>query len=264
MAESENWSLATEAKGTVLRERRVVGIREECSQEFQLPDYMGDVKRLLTYSASAIPCNKFTSGGEISFLSIVTFRVSYIDEAGVLTESCFTSDLEHSERVCPECVDARISTEVLSVSVRLKGPRRICARAALVSDVYVSERVNIPCCEDLPQSGDVLRKTTEIAVHSAVYPKPAEREYAEEIGRLLNISANDAQTVKCSLIPHVTSISAENGSVCIKGDMDAAANLLVWTYFIPFVTIYSRTPLSNSVLNTSSAPSMINDCSESA
>ncbi len=226
MAEFESEAIAQEGNiGSCERERRICGIREECAAEFLLPDYMGDVKRLLKYTAEAAPCNKFVSGTEVSFLSVVTFRVSYIDASGLLTETVFTADYEHSERVGEEFIDARIITLAQSVGVRLKGPRKICARAALVSDICISERVPLPGLDNSESDGEMLKKSTRIRIHRAEYPKSVEREYAEEIGRMINIPADDLELVKCSLTPHVASCTVEDDRILVKGDMDALAVL---------------------------------------
>ncbi|MBE6635981.1 MAG: DUF3794 domain-containing protein [Ruminococcaceae bacterium] len=226
MAEFESEAIADlGSAGSCERERRVCGIREECTAEFVLPDYMGDVKRLLKYTAEAVPCNKFISAADVSFLSVVTFRVSYIDASGILSEAVFTADCEHNEHIGDDFSDASISTLTQSVTVRLKGPRKICARAALVSDICITERISLPGIEAAAETEEMLKKSTRIRVHTAEYPRSVEREYAEEIGRMINIPADDIEVVKCELSPYASSTALSDSGIIIKGEMDALAVL---------------------------------------
>lgn len=207
----------TEGESAVYKkETRLTGVRSECGADFVLPDYMGDVKRLLRSSATVTPCNKYISGGELSFLSTVSFKIMYLDAENVLTEAAFSADLEDNERIPESVTDASIETRVVNVTVRLGGPRKISAKASLVTDVSLSEE-----CEMNSGAGfdGAVLKTCGVKVHSADYLKCAEREYAEEIDRLEDILADEVDVVKYDASASVLSVHKTDGGVNVSGSI---------------------------------------------
>lgn len=178
---------------TYVKEERIPGVRGECAADFTLPDYMGDVKRLLKFSASASPCNKFVGTDEVSFLGIVTYRVLYLDSEDTLTEACFTSEYEHAERHGVGFVDADIETKIQNLTVRLQGPRKISAKASLSHDIFVTEEKTLSC-EGV--GADTEKKCKTVRIHAAKYVNGTERECAEEIGRLEGVSSDEVEIVK--------------------------------------------------------------------
>ena len=205
------------------RESRISGIRCECSQDYVLPDYMGDVKRLLRYTASAVPCNKYVSGGEVSFLCTVNFRVMYLDSDNILTEASFSTDFEHSEKVSDTVTDATVTSDVHNVTVRLGGPRKISAKASLVTDISLSEE----CPRDEGDFSDAICMRKTVKVHSADYGKSAEREYAEELERFEDLLADEVDVVKYDAEAYIDGAHPTDNGVNLSGFINAYCILRV-------------------------------------
>ncbi len=222
LLDNENNGTAEGERAVYKKETRLTGVRSECGADFVLPDYMGDVKRLLRSWATVTPCNKFISGGELSFLSTVNFKIMYLDAENVLTEAAFSADLEDSERISDSTTDASIETRVVNVTVRLGGPRKISAKASLVTDISLSE-------ECVLKSGvgfeGAVSKTCKVKVHSADYLKCAEREYAEEIDRLEDVLADEIEVVKYDASASVLSVHKTDSGVNVSG------SILAWCIF---------------------------------
>ena len=210
--------------GSFRKEERVCGVRGECSRDFVLPDYMGDIKRLLKYSASLTPCNKFLSGRDVSLLGIVTFKVLYLDGEDRLTEASFTSDFEHTEKMSYDFIDAGAEMRVQSVAVRLAGPRKISAKASVATDIYTVTEGEL---QDRSMFESAETKKTKIKIHSAEYCGGSEREYAEEIDRLADILADEIEVIKYDAVAHIDSVYPTDSGVNLSGYADAFCLLRV-------------------------------------
>ena len=200
------------------REGKILGICTESQSDYVLPDYMGDVKRLLKYSASVVPCNKFVSGTEVSFLSAVNFKIIYLDSENIITEASFSTDFEHSERLPEGASDACISTRVNGVTVRLGGPRKISARASLVTDISFTEEREMPA---LASVTGAVEKHARLQIHTAQYLKCDEREYAEELDRFEDLMADEVDVIKYDARAYVDSVHKTDGGVNVSGALVA-------------------------------------------
>ena len=204
------------------RVRMQAPIRGEASCDYVLPDYMGDVKKLLKSTASAAPCNKFVGSGEVSFLSIITYRFMYLDRDDALWEANFTSEYEHSENIGEGFIDADCSIKVSNLSIRLQGPRKISAKAALSVVTSVSDETEIPS-PTLPEGAEV--ECAPIMIHSAEFLAGSEREYAEEIGRLSGIPCESVEIIKHSATPTVEGYEVSESGITVRGEVDTAVLL---------------------------------------
>ncbi len=197
------------------KEEKTQGVRAESTCDFTLPDYMGDIKKLLKCSADCIPCNKFIGTDEISFLGTVNYRVMYLDSEDRITEAAFSSEYEHTARRADNVIDAEIDARIQNLSVRLGGPRKISARASLVLDI--SAQVGCAIARDvIPEGAEKYERTVNI--HSAVYLPSVEREYAEQIGRLDGVSADEVEVIKCEAEFSVTSEKMIGYDVEVRGE----------------------------------------------
>ena len=79
----------------------------EISEEFILPDYLPDIKRVIRADASPRIDGKYLSDGKISFDGEVACRMLYTDESNCLKSVTFTSTFSDSaEIICvsSECI----------------------------------------------------------------------------------------------------------------------------------------------------------------
>lgn len=192
--------------------------------DFILPDYMGDVKKMLNYSARIVPSGKFIGSESASFAGIVCYSVIYIDNENRLTEAAFTSDYEYECRVIEDIVDATTQCELTALSVRLQGPRKISARSTLLSEVIFAEQR----APELPRGAEeleLLEKTLSektIQIYSL-----GEREYAEEAARLEGVRADDVSVIYSGgeFIPG--SAECRDGRLTVTGEIALYAVLLI-------------------------------------
>lgn len=193
----------------------------ESSCEYTLPDYLGDVKKILCVKASVIPSGKFSTEGELNFSGIVAYDVLYSDSEGKLTGLTLNSDYDVSVPVDSESyIDSRADTSVANLAVRLTGPRKLSAKATL------SSRVRISCEPHLRCSGEVFSgefrpeiKEERISIEKSAFFTSKEREYAEETVRLGGIGADSIEIIATSGAVRVIESTVENGEVRVRGEI---------------------------------------------
>ena len=197
-------------------ERRVklMAAKGSASCDYPLPDYLGDVKKILKYSAEVVPTDKYLGTKDASFLYQICFKVVYLDSEDVLTEARFSADFEHSERLERECIDASADAKAESVSIRLQGPRKICAKAQMTTEVYIIEALPLPT---LVYNDTIEKDLCYANIYSVEYLECAEREFAERIAALADISCEDAEVIKEGAAAYVESVVSEGGGICVKG-----------------------------------------------
>ena len=197
--------------------------KKDCESycEYTLPDYMGDVKKILTVSATAIPSGKFVGDGEVEYAGVVNYDILYSDSEGKLTRLTTSSDYDLAISTdTAGYVDSLAEPCVLSVSTRLTGPRKLIAKSVVNNTVTVS-------CDDAVQTvgsafaegkePEVAKKTLSFAALS--FLNSPEREYAEEAERLAATSPDQIEIIATSGAVRVyESTPVENG-INVKGEI---------------------------------------------
>ena len=116
----------------------------ESAADYSLPDYLGDVRKILFSEATLRPSGRFAGGDEVEFSGVVVYNVIYLDSEGNLSSVEFTSDYDYSVKCSGESYKDSVSdTRVSAFAIRLVGPRKISARASLVGSVRLSEEEHL-------------------------------------------------------------------------------------------------------------------------
>ena len=122
---------------TRYKESRISAIHTESGCEYILPDYKGQIKKLLLFTAKPIEAGKYESEQGCSCSGIVEYKMLYYDANGDLTSLEFTSDYDFEVRCGAPIADSYVTTKVAASSVRVLGPRKISVKCTLCSDVFV-------------------------------------------------------------------------------------------------------------------------------
>ncbi len=193
----------------------------ESVAEYTLADYMGDVKKILTVRASAIPSGKFSGEGATEFSGIVSYDILYSDFEGKLTHLNTSSDFDISvpqdnEKYIDSMLDARVS----NVSVRLTGPRKLIAKATVSTSVKISEEDDLSVLGDAFDGGkSVETLSEEVKLEKSLFTTSSEREYAEEAERLEGVRADDVEVITTSGAVRIFESIATEGGVNVRGEI---------------------------------------------
>lgn len=192
--------------------------------DYILPDYMGDIRKVLNYSARVVPSGRFVGEGEVSFVGIVCYSIVYLDNENKLTQAEFTSDYEYEVKVGEKFVDGDSRCELAGLSVRPSAPRKLSARATLVPTVIMAEDKTPPS----PQWSEGTYTLPSVVRESSIeLMRLGEREYAEEGARLQGVMADEVMTVLSGADSIISHADCHGGEVTIEGNINAYALLMI-------------------------------------
>lgn len=194
--------------------------------EYVLPDYLGDVKKVLYTRAYATPAGKYKNGDVLDVVGVVSYDIVYIDSEDKITPLSFTTDYELSFRINDESyVDAAVSCRVGNFSIRPMGPRRFAARATLECECLLAERREYVIEGDAFSKDGAIASCKSVGVVTGAYAVGEEREFAEEISRIDGAIVDEVEVLCCDAeCKNISVIATETGAE-VKADV--ALSLLI-------------------------------------
>lgn len=196
----------------------------EISAEYNLPDYLPDINRLLKVSAKITEVSKFLSGDTLEYDGKLKCTLLYATGDGNLRSAEFERDFSGNTGVSGtsgDC-DIRFDANIETVSCRLQNPRKLTAKIklALKSAVY---------CNMITSPNIVGKLTSEeeralqYRTHSAigVVLKKAE-EIATPISEDLELDASLPsidEIITAELTPYITEFRTADGKISYKGEI---------------------------------------------
>ncbi len=204
-----------------LLDRSIPALHSESAGEYPLPDYNGDVKRILMIKPRVIPSGKFLGDDAVEFSGVVNYDIVYLDGENNVTHADFSTDYDLSVKVLSdEYVDADISTTVAAYNVRLIGPRKFSAKCSLESNVHITERRALSVEGDAFESYEPEVAEVSVDVLHCSSFGGDEREYAEELVRLEGAIVDEVQVLLSDVWVDVKSVTpTSEGRADIKGEM---------------------------------------------
>ncbi len=198
--------------------------QKESSCDYILPDYLGDVRKVLKTNASLSPTGQFSGEGSCDVSGVVNYEMIYLDSDNKLSSASFTSDYDFSFPKSDESyVDSYVDSEISSYSIRVTGPRRLSAKCSVMSEISVIEASSPSAVGDGMLDESIEKITKNVRREVLTLGESAERELAEEIERLENIPAEDIEIITSSAFVKITETNAVDGGVEIRGSVVVGA-----------------------------------------
>lgn len=204
-----------------LRCERRGEIYTECSADYSLPDYNGDVRRILFTNAEVHPSGSFENGDSVDFSGIVAYDIVYADSENKINSASFSSDYDFTVKCNADgFVSAHADISVADFSFRLLGPRKISVRATVVADVtLVNEETAAPTGEIFCMEAPAEVDTGTLQVYYSRRSEEIEREYAEELCRLDGAVLDEVNVVYTNAECIPDSVTADGQSINLKGNL---------------------------------------------
>lgn len=108
-------------------------ITHEVSEEFILPDYIPEIRKLLTCKAQVLPESRYVSEKDVQGSGSITYHLIYTDDEGNLCGTPLSSSYEVQVPISPDSKTVLLDTVIESTQPRVNGPRRISVRSRLKS-----------------------------------------------------------------------------------------------------------------------------------
>ena len=191
----------------------------DSSCEYILPDYMGDIKKILSSKARVIPGGRFASDGELEMTGVVEYEVLYADSENRLTAVNTSSDYSVTVPIDSESyVGSAGEGRAANFAIRITGPRKMSLKSTVEVTALVTSR------SELEVAGDVFDGEREpqyisrtVSVENAKYGKSVEREYAEEAERINGVQSDEIEIIATGGSVRVTETRPTDSGVVIKG-----------------------------------------------
>lgn len=196
----------------------------EISAEYNLPDYLPDINRLLKVSAKICEVSHFLSGDTLEYDGKLKCSLLYATGDGNLKSAEFERDFSGNTAVSGtsgDC-DIRFEAAIESVSCRLQNPRKLTAKIKLLLEnaVYcnISTAPNI-VGKLTAEEERALQARTHAAI--GITMKKAE-ELATPISEDLELDAalpSIDEIIAVEMEPYVTDIRVSDGKAAYKGEI---------------------------------------------
>lgn len=207
-----------ECKGIAVR--RFSELYTECSAEYVLPDYKGDVKRILHTEASVLPSGSFRDADEAEMAGIAVFDILYLDAENNLTSVSFSADYSLKVPVKEELCDVFADFTAENASVRLPGPRKMMARCAVKGNVrMISETAALSEGNALGAEYSPEVCTCPIESVRSVRGRIDGREFAEEFFTASGVALDELEVIARRAEARVNSALCEDGAVRVSGEI---------------------------------------------
>ena len=191
----------------------------ESQTDYSIPDYLGDVRKILFTEATLRPSGRFAGGETVEFSGVVVYNVIYLDSEGKLCSAEFTSDYDYSIKCSGDNYNDSIAdTRVSNYALRLTGPRKINAKASLVGSVKLSENVSVAVTGDAfegENTPEINKGCANVRISKASSLR--EREFAESVARLEGAIADEVRVVHSFTECFVDDVKCEEERVSLKG-----------------------------------------------
>lgn len=186
----------------------------ECTLEYILPDYKGDIKRVLSANAKGQSDGKFVGEDGVEVSGNVTFDVIYLDASGEVSE--FNTSGEYTTIMNFDMSgydNSLLESSVSSFNYRVTGPRKISLKAKVLNSLDV----NFAEAGASVSFEDAECEKTSLLSYSPIFAEKRENEYNEE----LNLDERGEGNIEIiSSFGNIKILSAEAGEgyVNIKGE----------------------------------------------
>ena len=190
----------------------------ESSGDYTLPDYNGDVRKLLYTSARVCPGGSFMSGEQVEAIGSVEYTVVYLDGEGEISNTSFTTDYETTYPCSADSFsDMSVAVELGSFNVRLVGPRRFSARASLDCCVKIIESACVEIEGDSFTVASPECASTSVEVRQEEIYRTDEKTVKSELWRGEGCAVDDVTVLikdSCAVIENIK----DNGDgLAVKG-----------------------------------------------
>ncbi len=196
-------------------------ITHDVSEEFTLPDYVCEVRRVLLTRAQVLPESKYISdtqgGTRLDFGGTVTYSVIYTDDEGKLCSTPLSSSYEASATLKCQGGDILVDTIADNVTTRVNAPRRLTVKTRLKSRILGFESRDFVEQIEGKSSADELfieRLTKNVESLSVASGSLQGIRMSEKFD---TGSKKSLRPVLCDAISYLDEVRASNGGVSCRG-----------------------------------------------
>ena len=183
----------------------------EVNEEFNLPEYEPEIKKILRVTARILPAGKYIGAGKAEFAGNVIYGVIYLGSEGEIGTVNLSSDYEFAVPFPDTDAECAVYASVRADNVlcRPTGPRRLSFRTRLKSRIEMLKKTPVPIVS-APKNAEMLRDTQRASLVERV----SSGEF--EISGDIKLSA---KPVVCDASVCNTDVRKEGGALVCRGEL---------------------------------------------
>ena len=219
-------------------------VTHDVSEEFSLPDYVPEVRRILATKTQVLPESKYlsdsSSGCTLEFGGTVTYCIVYSDDEGRLCSTPLSSNYETQTLLSSHPETVFIDTVADNVSCRVNAPRKLTVKTRLKSRIIGFENHEVEENIENKSGEDEFFIERKYETISSVGVKSASLQNIHMADKFDASGLLDVRPIWCDAVVEVNESKAQDGAVSVKGSTtvkcvcDTADGIRTLSKSVPF------------------------------
>ncbi len=188
----------------------------ELSDDFTLPDYRPEIRRLLKISVSLPAPSVYTGGSHAEFSGDAVYNVLYVGDNGKLCSTELTAVYEADAPLDTDKADGNICAtdeiEAENIVGRVTAPRKLNIRLRLRHRITAEADREIPDLEDPTDQSSIIKLTETVPSRISVCADDDSYEIEENIQL-----PPETEVIYADAVPFITQAAAKDGGVLCSG-----------------------------------------------
>ena len=223
-------------------------LTHDCAEEFTLPDYMPEIRRVLSVEACPLPESRFLTGAAMEFGGTIIYSVLYIGDTGELYSAPLSSEYNASvalgDAAVTDAAAVGIDTHLESVTCRASGPRKLSLKSRLKTGVAAYGAASLAQSVKDTAGRSVEDAAVERMLHTAPDVQIARGEITSTVSGTVGV-APDTKVIACRGAIRVEETRATGDGVSVRGD--AVLHLLCLSAGGELICVSAKAPISESI-----------------
>ena len=218
-----NLKKETQEENSILNLSADTVITHESSEEFSLPDYVPEIRRLLNVRTQVLPESKYMSdsqgGTELEFGGTLTYLVIYTNDEGKLCSLPLTSAYDARASLPTRPTTVFIDTTVETTSPRVTAPRKLSIKTRMKSRISGWESLDLEAKIDGKSSADELFMERKTSREKAMSLKAISMTGITASDKLDVSDIKNPMPIWCDASIVINDTKAQNNSVSVRGEI---------------------------------------------
>lgn len=198
-------------------------VTHDVNEEFSLPDYVPEIRKLLYTKAGVLPESKYIgddgTNSKLEFGGTVTYLLIYTDDDGNLCSLPLTSSYDAETTLMRHPTTVFIDTLVDSVNSRVNAPRKITIKTRLKSKIQGWELSKETEKIENKSTADELFIERNAKSIKSVSVKPISLGSVKFSDKLDMQGAENPRPIWCDANATVSDVRVQNNSVSVRGEV---------------------------------------------
>ncbi|MBQ7334559.1 MAG: DUF3794 domain-containing protein [Clostridia bacterium] len=224
-------------------------LTHDSAEDFTLPDYMPEIRRVLAVEAVPLPESRFLTGAAMEFGGTVIYSVLYLGDTGEIYSAPLSSEYSASvalgDASVTDAAAVGIDTHLDSVTCRASGPRKLSLKSRLKTGIAAYRPDSLT---EIARDSATGRSVEDAPVERLVYTAPnvqiARGEITSTASGTVSVAAG-TKVIACRGAIRPEEVRSASDGVSVRGD--AVLHMLCLSPEGKLFCTAAKTPISELI-----------------